>query len=209
MVVFAPAAPKKQAGASMKNGSAVVAILGVLAALVAGPASAQDRGYFLGGTGAFAKWNDICNRTSAPCDDETAGWRAFGGYQFNKYVAAEVGFVGLGEASGGDSTGNFKMQSAGMDLSAVFFIPMTTRLSLLGRLGTYRVKTELKQEGPAFGSLTDTAVNSAWVYGAGLNYNLGRLGLRAEYLQYYSIGGTSTGEDTVEMFGLTLLFRFF
>ena len=188
----------------MKNGSAVVAILGFLAALVAGPASAQDRGFYLGGTGAFAKWNEICDRTSVPCDDEDAGWRAFGGYQFNKYVAAELGIVSLGKATGGDSTSSFKMESAGADLSAVFFIPMTTRLSLLGRLGAYRVKTELKDVG-----LSADATNSAWVYGAGLNYNLGFLGLRAEYLQYYNIGGGTTGKDTVEMFGLTLLFRFF
>ena len=193
----------------MKNGSAVVAILGFLAALVAGPASAQDRGYYLGGTGAVSKYNEICDRTNVPCDDEDAGWRAFLGHQFNKYVAVEVGVLGLGEATGGDSTGSFKMESAGMDLSAVFFIPMSTRLSLLGRAGAYRVKTELKQQGPTFGNLSDSAVNSGWVYGLGLNYNLGRLGLRAEYLQYANIGGTSTGEDTVEMFGLTLLFRFF
>ena len=193
----------------MKNGRGAVAILGFLAALVAAPAIAQDRGYVLGATGAFSQWSEICDRTSAPCDDEDAGWRAFLGYQFNKYVATEVGFVGLGKATGGDTSGTFKMQAGGMDLSAVFFIPMTTRLSLLGRVGAYRVKTELKQEGPAFGSLKDTAVNSAWVYGAGLNYNLARLGLRAEYLQYYNIRGTSTGKDTVEMFGLTLVFRFY
>jgi len=188
----------------MKNGRGAVAILGFLAALVAAPAIAQDRGYFLGATGAFSKWSEICDRTNAPCDDEDAGWRAFLGYQFNKYVATEVGVVSLGKATGGDSTGSFKMESAGMDLSAVFFIPMTTRLSLLGRLGAYRVKTELKDVGESA-----TAVNSAWVYGAGLNYNLARLGLRAEYLQYYNIGGTSTGKDTVEMFGLTLVFRFY
>jgi OOP family OmpA-OmpF porin len=194
----------------MKNGSAVVVVLGVLAVLAAGPASAQDRGYYVGGTGAFSKYNEICDRTNAPCDDEDAGWRAFGGFQFNKYAAVEVGVVGLGKATGGDATGTFKMESAGMDLSAVFFIPMTSNLSLLGRLGAYRVKTTLKQEGPAFGSLSDDAVNSAWVYGAGLNYNLWKLGLRAEYLQYYNIGGTSsTGKDTVEMFGLTLVVKFY
>jgi OOP family OmpA-OmpF porin len=192
----------------MKNGSAVV-ILGFLAALAAGAASAQDRGYYIGGTGAVSKYSDICDRTNVPCDDEDVGVRAFAGYQFNKYFALEVGAVSLGEASGGDPTGSFKMQSAGADLAGVFFIPMTTRLSLLGRLGAYRVKTEVKQEGPTFGTLKDTAVNSAWVYGAGLNYNLGYLGLRAEYLQYYNIGGTSTGKDTVEMFGLTLLLKFF
>jgi len=86
---------------------------------------------------------------------------------------------------------------------------MTGSLSLTGRLGAYRVKTTLKQEGPSFGSLSDNAVNSGFVYGAGLQYNLWKLGLRAEYLQYANVGGTSTGEDTVEMFGLTLLFKFY
>lgn len=191
----------------MKNGRAVVTILGFLAALVAGPAIAQDRGFYLGGTGGLSMFNEICGRTTVPCDDEDAGWRAFGGFQFNRNVSVEVGYAGFGEASGSGTAGSFTLEAGGMDLSAVFSFQVAGNLSAFGRVGAYRVKTILKQQGP-FGSLSDSATNSGWVYGAGLGYTLWKLGLRAEYLQYANIGGPSTGKETVEMFGLTLLFRF-
>jgi hypothetical protein len=78
----------------------------------------------------------------------------------------------------------------------------------LTRLGVYRARTTLDQEGSFFAPVHDAGTKSGWTYGAGLSYTLGRFGLRAEWQRYNNVGADTVGTDDIDVFSLGALFRF-
>lgn len=195
----------------MKNGRWMVAILGLLAAAAAGPAAAQDKGVYLGGSLGYSQYKDLCKSLLIPCDDHDVAWRAFGGYQFSRHWSAELGYGDLGAVTGngplGGVTATYKRVVKTWDLSALLSIPVAGQLSALGRLGIYRARTTEDQEG-AFGTLHAGGTNSGLTYGAGLGYALGKLGLRAEWQRYENVGTSGTIEDDIDVFSIAALLRF-
>jgi OmpA-OmpF porin, OOP family len=198
------------------NNKVGAAFLGILLAAAVGPAVAQEseRGIYIGGSLGYSQYQNACESALVPCDEGDVAGRLFAGYQFNRHWAAEIGAGQFGEASGsgavagGGGTGSFSLKSYGWDVSAVATIPLNSRLGVLARLGVYRVRTTLDQQGSFFAPLHDAGTQSGWTYGAGLSYTLGRLGLRAEWQRYDNIGANSIGTDEIDMFTLGALFRF-
>jgi OOP family OmpA-OmpF porin len=196
----------------MMNGRWLM-VLGLLAAAAAGPAAAQDPGLYLGGSAGYVQYKDACKELPVPCDDKDTGWRAFGGYQFNRYVAAELGFADLGAATGDGplpgGQGSFKLAVEEVfDLSAVFLFPVSANLSGLARIGMYRARTTLDVQQPGFLPSHDGHTNSAFTFGAGAELRLGPLGVRAEWQHYQNVGGGNIGKDDLDVLSLGLLFRF-
>jgi OmpA-OmpF porin, OOP family len=197
----------------MKNGRWLVA-LGLLAGTAAGPAIAQNPGLYVGGSLGVVTYKDACNSLLVPCDDQDTGWRAFGGYQFNRYFAAELGFADLGAATGdgplaGVGQGSFQLEVKEVfDLSAVFLFPVSGNLSGLARVGMYRARTTLDVQVTGFPSTHDGETNSGFTIGAGAELRLGPLGVRAEWQRYQNVGGGTTGEDDIDVFSVGALFRF-
>lgn len=189
----------------MKKGRWLV-VLGLLAAAVSGPASAQ---FYVGGSVGYTQFKDICEVANVPCDDNDTGWRAFGGYQFNQYFALELGFADLGEATGSGAIGSFAVEvKEAVDLSALLTFPVANRLSLLLRLGAHRVRTTVDQEGPGFGTLHDSKTGSSFTLGAGAEYSFGKLGVRAEWQRYDNVASGTDAESDIDVFSVGLLFRF-
>jgi OmpA-OmpF porin, OOP family len=192
------------------------AILGVLLSAALAPVAAQDseRGIYIGGSVGYSQYQDACDRALVPCDEGDTAGRFFAGYQFNRHWSAEIGVGHFGEATGsgavvgGAGSGSFRLKADGWDVTAVATIPLGSGLGLLGRLGVYRVRTTLDQQGSFFAPVHDAGTKSGWTYGAGLSYTLGRLGLRAEWQRYDNIGANSIGSDEIDMFSLAALFRF-
>jgi OOP family OmpA-OmpF porin len=197
----------------MKNGKWLVA-LGFAAAAAAGPAAAQDPGLYAGGSVGYAAYKDSCKDLVVPCDGEDTAWRAFGGYQFNRWFAVEFGYADLGEAEGAGilNTGNpgsFKIEwKEAFDLTAVFLAPVTERLSLLGRAGMYRARTTTEVQDTTGPLASPGGTNSGFSYGAGVEFRLGALGVRAEWQRWENVGTSSTGEDDIDMLSVGVLFRF-
>ena len=189
-------------------------VLGLLAAAAAGPAAAQDPGIYLGGSVGYSQFKDSCKDLIAPCDGNDTAWRVFGGYQFNSWWAVELGYGDLGAATieGIALTGTFGNERIAVeeawDLTAVFLIPVTTRLSALGRVGMYRARTTIDTNVSGIPPAHEAGTNSGFSYGAGAEYRLGSLGLRAEWQRYENVGVASTGEDDIDVFSLGLLWRF-
>jgi OOP family OmpA-OmpF porin len=78
--------------------------------------------------------------TALKDDNHHFGYKAFGGYQFNKYFALESGYFDLGRfgytantVPSGGLTGDAKFQGANLD--AVVFLPFTEKFSAFGRFG--------------------------------------------------------------------------
>ena len=78
----------------------IKALLAVAALGFAGAAAAQPSlsSAYIGGTIGQAEYKDGCAGVGG-CDEKDTAWRILGGYQFNRYFAAELGYHNLGEAS--------------------------------------------------------------------------------------------------------------
>lgn len=199
----------------MKIGKWVTAILGFVAAAAAGPATAQDPGLYLGGSVGYSQFKDTCKSSNVPCDGNDTAWRAFGGYQFNRYVAVEFGYGDLGAATGagplaGGTQGSFKAAvSEAFDLTAVISFPFTSQLSGLMRVGAYRARATVDQDGTFPGApLHDAGTSSGFTVGAGAELRLGPFGVRAEWLHYQNVGVPATGHDDIDVLSLGVLWRF-
>jgi OOP family OmpA-OmpF porin len=192
----------------MKKSRTMWAILGLAAVLAASPAAAQDKGIYLGGSLGYAQYKDTCKRILVPCEDHDTAWRFFGGYQFSRAWSAELGYANLGELSASGAAGTLQLQVKALDLSALGSIPIAGGLSAHGRLGIYRARMTIDQQGPAFGVLHDAGTSSGFTFGAGLGYTLWKLGLRAEWQRYASVGTGNTGEDDIDVFSVAALVRF-
>jgi OOP family OmpA-OmpF porin len=180
---------------------AIVAALGVTAALTALPAAAQMNmsSTYLGGGIGQSKFQDA--------DDKGTAWKVFGGYRFSPHFAAEAGYTDLGSSSASTPGGNTELGAHAWELSAIGAIPFNA-LSVYGRLGGYYGKGELS--GVASGDKTTTN----WTYGAGLQYDFNKaVGVRGEWQRYANLkardASTGTeGESNIDVLGVSVLYRF-
>ena len=198
----------------MKKG--VLAALGVIALLAAGPAAAQagnERGMYIGGSAGYSAYQSACENLLVPCDDDTGVGKIFVGYRWNKYWAAELGAGYLGKAKGsgdiaGVGSGSFEQESYGGDISALGSIPIAGGLSVFGRLGVYLARTTVDQQGTFFPTQHDAKTQSAFTFGAGVAYLLGPLGVRAEWQRYDNIGAPSIQKDDLDLYLFSVLIQF-
>lgn len=196
----------------MKNGKTIIAALGLLAA-AAGPAAAQDvRGVYLGGSGFATQYEHACENLIVPCDETSYGGRAFAGYRFSRYFSAEVGVASLGKAEASGTVGGVAVNSTvevipAWDVSALVSVPIVGALEGFGRLGLFLARMKIDTN---IGGVTDHIGDNSqgWLVGAGLQLNLGRLGLRLEWSRYDDVGSDASLPDNVDAFALGVLFRF-
>ena len=182
-----------------------------LGALVAAPASAaDDSALYIGAQGGLGKYKENCERqTGGVCDQTDVTWRAFGGYRYNRYWSFEFGWTDLGESKfAADAGGTLTYKVDGYDLVGLLMAPLTDRLSAYGKFGAYRVRTTVESTLPAPAQQSASDSSSGWVGGVGLQYDIGRLGLRAEWQRYWGVGAANTTEDDIDVYSLGLLFRF-
>ena len=194
----------------MKKGRWLV-VIGLLASVASGSAAAQETGLYAGGSIGLAQFKDICEVVSpgVTCDDTDTAWRAFGGYQFNRHFALELGFANLGAATGSGAVGSFSVEAKeAWDLTGVISMPLATRLSALLRIGAHRTRTTIDEQGPGFGAIHEAKTGSSFSFGLGAEYSLGKLGVRAEWQRYDNIDSGQRGETDVDVFNVGLLFRF-
>jgi OmpA-OmpF porin, OOP family len=196
----------------MKNGKkTIIALLGFLAAAAAGPAAAQEKGPYLGASFGVAQYINSCDRLIVACDDRDKAWRLFAGYQFNRWVGLEAAYMNLGKvrfqgAVGGQAFDQ-DSRATGFDLVGVLSIPVVDHLSVFGKLGGYRARIV---SDITLGGVQDHVgeTGSGFTYGLGVEFDLWKLGVRAEAQRYENVGGPRAGEDNIILYSLGLLLRF-
>jgi OOP family OmpA-OmpF porin len=202
----------------------VAAVLGTAA--LAAPAFAQAQqiagvtdesaGFYVGAGLGKAEHDGGCALPGASissCDDQDTAWKVYGGWQLNKWLAAELAYVDFGEASFSGSTagGGFSGETETWGISAhavgQFPIPIGAldRLSVLGKLGTIWYDRE-RSSGGGFSGDDD---GFAWAWGLGLQYTFGeRVGVRGEWERYESVGSASVGEGDIDTWTISLNYKF-
>ena len=167
----------------MKKIAAVV----LLSAVVAAPAFAADEGFYAG----LSLGNGKPGATPGALGLSKKAEFIYGGlagYQYNKNLAVEAQFTGLGKAT--DVAGN-SIKADALSLSAVGILPLDDSFELLGKLGVASTKTKSSGLATNLGT-TRTGVT----YGIGAQYNVNHnLGLRLVW-DRYSVATSNAGVKT-------------
>jgi OmpA-OmpF porin, OOP family len=194
---------------------------------------AQDQGWYMGvGAGPSKAQDATCSdldlgfpTTGASCTakDTSTGAKIFGGYQFNKYLAAEAGYVYLGKftISAIKPTPAFQFsfdesdKASGVSIDAVGTLPITAEFGLLGRIGFFRwtledstTLTTAFAGGVNFSS-PRTVTGIDLDLGAGAKYDFSKnLGVRAEFQRFKNIGNNDTGKADIDLVSASVVYRF-
>ena len=213
------------------------ALLGMAALAVFGASGAQAQGQAQDTTGWYA--GGSIGRTQATIDDaritsglrgeglgttgiddrdRDTGYKLFGGYQFNRNIGVEFGYVDLGKfgytartAPAGSLRGDMGVK--GWDLDLVGTLPLVGRLSALGRVGvtSMRAEDQFSATGAArvpYANASPSQRSNGVKYGVGLMYDFTeRLAMRLEG-ERYRLKDAVGNRGNVDMLSLGLIYRF-
>ena len=160
-------------------------------------------------------------------DKKDTGWKAYAGYRFNGFLAAEAGYADLGKASfnttivaapsGTTPSPPFPIHATakarGAFLSAIAQWPFTQDFSLFARAGAFRSDAEFTEVIPGTGitRVSRTERRTDANYGVGLQWMFsGTLGARLEWERFRNIGrgiGGREGRD-VDFVSAGLMMQF-
>lgn len=144
----------------MSNKKWIAAMLGAAAMALSTGALAQQgvQGWYVGA--------DVGQAEVA--DEDDIGFRILGGYNFNRNLAAEVGYAQLLDKNGVEATA--------MELVAIGSFPLASQFSAFGKVGFANVEVEA-------GGVSDD--KTELTFGLGVQYDVSRnLGLRAQWQRY-------------------------
>jgi opacity protein-like surface antigen len=186
-------------------------LIGAVAAITSLPAAAQMRSdpaatnWYLGGSVGRAKAKDFCGRiggAATACDDTDVAWGFYGGYQFNRNLAGEIGYRWLGHA---ETTGpSARMATELWEVDAVGILPLGG-ISLYGKLGLFRAYAKGADAFAGINEHTSTAT-----FAGGLQFDVDRrFAVRGEWQRYPKVGGGNYGGSTaVDVWSVGGQYRF-
>lgn len=156
--------------------------------------------------------------TSIDDRDRSTGYKLFGGYQFTPNIGVEAGVFDLGRfgytattVPAGSLTG--EMRSRGLNLDLVGTLPLTGKLSALGRVGvtSIRSKDSFSATGAAsvpYGNPSPSERSTNLKVGLGLAYAItDSLSVRAEAERYRLKDGIGN-KGHVDLVSVGLVYRF-
>jgi outer membrane immunogenic protein len=148
-------------------------------------AAAQDTGGYLGVDVAYSRAG--INTAS----NESTAYGAFAGYFATRNFAVELGYRDLGDFGG--------LEASAISAAGLWLVPMNDRLDFYVKVGVARTEASA-------GPLSST--RTAALVGLGFQYDLARSVFgRLAWERYPKVGGSSTGEGNVDLFGLGLGLR--
>lgn len=151
-------------------------------------------GWYAGFGFGQSKYRDVASYIDAQVGPQTApttantrseGWKVYTGYQFNKYLGVEGGYANLNDMTATTGTLRTNVRSDAWTLAAVGTLPVTDKLSVIGKVGAAYVLSETKAK--AGTALTVTSGDDSYepYYGVGVSYALlDNMSLRAEWERF-------------------------
>ncbi len=159
-------------------------------------------------------------------DDSDIGWGLEIGYRFNRYIAAEFGYVDLGEMAYeailtvSEAGATFpvevsvRLQSTGPFAAVVGMLPVSERFDVHAKAGLYvadtRVRTRARDiafDENIFHEEIDAGEQEVFA-GIGGTWNINdSYSLRFEYQRFLDVGDDESGEEDVDLLAVSLLFR--
>lgn len=189
-------------------------------------ASATTKGAYIGASVGSAEikepgeLDDLCASAGVVCADkgDDTSFSLFLGYQFNDYVALELGYTTTGELTIGTVApiaASAFVDAKGGKLALLPQIPIGTLGAIFGKIGVFAADTEIGADAPALGfSARDSGTTGALVYGIGGAINLGRnVSVRVEWERLsfdkaFDLAGVSVEAPDVDVISGTVVIRF-
>lgn len=148
-------------------------------------------------------------------DDRGMGFKVFGGYQFGRHLAVEGGYFDLGRFGytsttipAGTLSGSVKPK--GFNLDAVGMLPISARVSALGRFGIHNTDSNETFSGSGSVAVINPSPGSresGYKLGIGVQFSLTEsVRLRGEVERYRINNASSTRE--VDLFSAGIQYRF-
>ena len=156
--------------------------------------------------------------TTTGKNDKSLAYKAFVGYDFNRYVALELGYFNLGKfkfdttvAPPGTLHGETTTQ--GINLDAVFSYPFDNGFSVFGRIGIQQAKSKVELSGTGSVVVLTSRTSESGrgrKSGIGLGYEFAQdIGVRGEWEYYRIPDGTNTDTQAkVDVIGISLYYKF-
>jgi OOP family OmpA-OmpF porin len=149
-------------------------------------------------------------------DKKATSYRVFLGYQFNRYIATELGFFNLGKYGFSSTTapaGNFngQIKYRGIDLDLVGTLPVTDNLSLLARGGIRQAKANAVFTGSSSSPVTtaDRSESGAnYKVGAGLQYAFSPHFVMRGEVDRYKVSDLVDHHGSVTVFAVSFIVPF-
>lgn len=165
----------------------ILVAMGIALCASAPPTLAKDSGGYIGGSLGLTTI-DVCDDLNAigftACDDKDTGFKLFGGYKFNPYVAVEGGYVNFGEISATFAPVTVTVETDALFVAAVGFLPVGSKFSLLGKVGAFFWDITASGGGA---SVSDDGTDL--LLGIGVNYDITeQWAVRGEF-ESYDAGG--------------------
>ncbi|HVY04515.1 MAG TPA: outer membrane beta-barrel protein [Burkholderiales bacterium] len=154
-------------------------------------------------------------------DKTDIGFKVYGGYQFNRNVALELGYTDFGKftshsivTSGGSGTLDAEWKAYAVDLSVLGILPLGqsgASLFVRGGGGAYKLKFDATAVGPGgTASTSESKSGFAPLLGLGATYDFTpNFGVRAEIERHFDLGDEdTTGKGDVDLISVAVQFRF-
>ena len=153
-------------------------------------------------------------RNPQNCASAGAAWRIFGGYQFHKNIAVELGYADLGsvEASGvvlGVPV-TAEIETKAWDLVAVGILPLNEQFSLHAKAGIARWDLDTTASAVGLGAVSISENGTDFTFGFGGQFNFTKnVGARVEWQRYNDVGDSgTTGQSDFDVISASVLFMF-
>jgi OmpA-OmpF porin, OOP family len=198
---------------SMLKSAVLAAALGVGYAGLAA-ADEEEIGFYAGiGLGQSTVEND---EDGIDFDEDDTGFKLFGGYQFNKFIAVELAYINGGEPNDSFTVAGIDVENevelTQVNAAAVGTLPFNEYFGAMGRLGLSYVDAEFKQTASGFGTTVDVDDNTTEIsYGVGIWFTPARnFLLRLEYeMTSAELFDDDIDEDTdISLISVSAMYRF-
>lgn len=186
-----------------------VLALGLTAALVAAPASADGNGFWLGLGVGWTDPENTCDDLRAAgfteCDDDLVGWKLHGGLDLHENFAFELALANYGEAEASSPGLAADVAVKAITMAAMGRIEVVPALTLFGKLGVARWDVDVDT---SLGNDTDDGVDP--MFGLGVEWRVAqRVGVRAEWERLLDVGGGSGSEGgDLDFFSVGVVYHF-
>jgi OOP family OmpA-OmpF porin len=172
-----------------------------LALIAPGVALAQLPGEIYLGLGAGEASYDT---SGVNLDDDTdTGWKAFAGFNVNRIIGIEAGYVDLGQVAFGGPFTAGEGEVTGWNIDARVGVPVGPA-SVFAKAGTYYSDVQVSTP---LGSVDD----QSWelTYGAGAEFDFANnMGVRAEWERFELDDNAFMRDSEVDLISASLVFKF-
>lgn len=182
-------------------------ILAVALALSTGAAHAAAP--YAGAMLGQSKVKDTTQVAGYTMDDTATSFGFFVGSEIVPHVAAEFGYIDFGKYNLGGPSLTGDVKASAFYLAAVGTAPITPSLSVYGKLGLARSKTdgEISTTTGIHWSGSDTATKP--MLAVGLEFPIvPKVAIRAEYSKFKDVGGNNNGKSDIDTLAVAGVVRF-